>query len=633
MQQSARWIGAGVASLGLAIAAFLGVATLRTKLPGEQMTPAGIRQSSAMYVKMRDGVEIAVTIDLPPDLKPGDRVPVLMRTTRYWREPQVGWTLRMLVALHRASLPAEVDDRQVAYFNERHFAVLAVDARGSGASGGKRAIEWSPAEVTDMGEVAAWAAKQPWSNGRVGTFGISYDGNAAELAAAANQPVIRAVMPLYDNFDVLGAIQSGGVAQREQIQEWSDLVAALDRDDVCGAQADKGWNCWRDRLMTPGVRPVDADSRGKHLAELVSEHHNVNVAEAVSKIEFRDDPLDAFHLRDISPSGLRARIEASNVPMMVWCGWLDGGGSEDALTRYRNFSNPQVVIIAPLSHGGDYNVDPFASNHTPPVPSTEEQFKMEADFFDRVLRNERPEPIESSVQYYTMGEGRWHTTKTWPPEGFSTERLYFRERNTLNTSAPSAVSASDSYTVDFSLSTGKQTRWHTGFGGGDVVYPDRAEADKKLLVYTSEPLEADLEITGTPVLTVEMSSTTSDGALHAYLEDISPEGKVTYVDEGLLRVVDRKEVDPKVLIYEPLGPAHSFLRKDAEPLIPGEAARIRFALYPTSVLLRKGHRIRVALAGADAGIFQRYPTDGTPIWTIYREAQQASFIDLPVRRN
>jgi hypothetical protein len=165
------------------------------------------------------------------------------------------------------------------------------------------------------------------------------------------------------------------------------------------------------------------------------------------------------------------------------------------------------------------------------------------------------------------------------------------------------------------------------------VYPDRAEADKKLLVYTSVPLDADLEITGTPVLTVEMSSTTSDGALHAYLEDVSPEGRVTYVDEGILRMIDRKEVDPKSLPYEPLGPAHSFLRKDAEPLIPGEAARIRFVLYPTSVLLRKGHRIRVALAGADASVFQRYPADGTPMWTIYREARQASFIDLPVRRN
>lgn len=628
-----KWIWGGVASLGLAGLLVLAIITERTKLPGEEMTPAGIRQSTSEYVKMRDGVEIAVTVDLPPDLKSGERVPVLMRTTRYWRAPRIGWTLRMLVALHQASPPEELEDKQAAYFNERHFAVLAVDARGSGASGGNRVVEWSPAELADMGEVAAWAARQPWSNGRVGTFGISYDGNTAELAAAAGQPAIRAVMPLYDNFDVLWAVQSGGVALSKQIQQWSDAVAAMDRDDVCGAQEDKGWSCWRDRLMIPGVRPVDADPHGKHLAELVRQHHNVNVAQTVAKVEFRDDQIGDFRLGDISPSGLRARIEASNVPMMVWCGWLDGGGGDDALTRYRNFSNPEVVVIGPLSHGGGFNIDPFTSSHAPPVPTTEEQIKMEADFFDHVLRNDAPEMIESSIQYYTMGAGRWNKTKVWPPEGFSTERLYFAEHNTLNTARPSAVIARDSYTVDFTASTGEKSRWATGFGGGDVVYPDRAQDDRKLLIYDSSPLDSDLEITGSPMLTLEMSSTTTDGALHAYLEDVSPEGRVTYLDEGVLRVLDRQEVDPKGLPYTPLGPAHSFLRRDAEPLTPGEPARIHLSLYPTSVLLRKGHRLRVALAGADASVFQRYPTEGIPTWTVYREAHRASFIEWPAKRN
>jgi putative CocE/NonD family hydrolase len=410
------------------------------------------------------------------------------------------------------------------------------------------------------------------------------------------------------------------------------VVAALDRNDVCGADEVKGWKCWRDQFMTPGVRPVDGDLHGKHLAELVNQHHNLNVAAAVSKVEFRDDRVGAFILGEISPYGLRARIEASKVPMMVWCGWLDGGGGQDALTRYKTFSNPQIVVIGPLSHGGGFNVDPFGSNHTPSAPPAEEQLKMETDFFDRVLRNAAPESIESSIQYYTMGEGQWQTTKTWPPAGLSAERLYFGEHNSLSAAAPSATNASDSYTVDFTASSGNQTIWHTGYGGGDVVYPDRAGEDKKLLVYDSLPLDADLEITGTPVLTLEMSSTTSDGALHAYLEDVSPEGRVTYVDEGVFRVIHRKEVDPKSLPYESLGPAHSFLRKDAELLTPDEPARIRFSLYPTSVLLRKGHRIRVALAGADASVFQRYPAEGTPTWTVYREAQRASFVGLPEKR-
>ncbi len=235
MQRRLKTVGAGLLGLGLAIAMVLAVVVVRTKLPGEEMTPAGIRRSTSTYVRMRDGVEIAVTVKLPADFKTGDKCPVLMRTTRYWREPQVGWILRMLIGLHLVNTPDEIGDQQGSYFNQRHFVVLAVDARGSGASGGNRPVEWSPEEVADMGEVAAWAAQQSWSNGRVGTFGISYDGNAAELAAATNQPAIRAVMPLYDNFDVLWAIQTGGVAQGSLLQEWSDVVGALDRDDVCGA--------------------------------------------------------------------------------------------------------------------------------------------------------------------------------------------------------------------------------------------------------------------------------------------------------------------------------------------------------------------------------------------------------------
>ncbi|MBV9481396.1 MAG: CocE/NonD family hydrolase [Acidobacteria bacterium] len=618
----------------LAAAVGVTVAIAGMKLPGSEITPAGYRQTTSVYVKMRDGIEIAVTILLPPDLKPGERVPALMRTTRYWRGSQIGWGLRMMLALRFVNA-SNLVDQQGTYFTRRHFAVLVADARGSGASGGKRLVEYSPAEVTDMGEVAAWAAHQPWSNGRIGTFGVSYDGNTAELAAAANQPAIVAVMPLYDDFDSQALIQPGGIALRRFIEQWSKLVAALDRDDVCGADEVKGWDCWKDRQMTPGVLPVDADRNGEHLAQLVREHHNTNVGKAVGKAEFRDDLLSTesgdIRFSDISPYGLRKRIEASNVPMMVWCGWLDADSCQGALIRYRTFSNPQQVVIGPLSHGGSFNVDPFAEKHLPPVPLQEEQFDKEADFFDRTLRSKTNATIASFIQYYTMGEGKWHTTKVWPPEGLSSERLYFGEGKTLTSNAPAQLRGKDSYAVDFTASSGTQTRWHTQLGGGDVVYPDRATEDKKLLTYTSAPLGADVEITGSPVLTLEIASTTTDGAIHAYLEDLAPTGRVTYLDEGILRVIHRKEVDPRSLPYELLGPAHSFQRADAEPMRPGEVARIRFSLFPTSVLLREGHSIRVALAGADASLFQRYPAWGTPTWTIYRENGRSSSLEFLVK--
>jgi uncharacterized protein len=200
MRQGMKWGGVAILSFALIVLLGLAIATSRVKLPGEEMTLAGERASHSIYVKMHDGVEIAVSVYFPQDLKAGEQVPVLMRTTRYWREPQIGWTARLLVALHQVD-PYDLVDKQVLYFTQRHFAVVLVDARGSGASGGNRVMEFSPAEVADIGEIAAWAAQQPWSNGRIGTFGISYEGNTAELAPVPGQPAIRALMPLYDEFD------------------------------------------------------------------------------------------------------------------------------------------------------------------------------------------------------------------------------------------------------------------------------------------------------------------------------------------------------------------------------------------------------------------------------------------------
>lgn len=630
-----EWLGRG--ATGLTFFASLIAATLpvQAEKPSCVENLSAFRHASSFYLKMHDGVEIAVSLYLPKDLKSNERVPVLMRTTRYWREPQKSWMLKILVSLHveRSSLLTIPD---IKYFNQRRFAVLLVDARGTGASGGHRAVEFSPAEVADMGEIAAWAAAQPWCNGNVGTFGISYEGNTAELAGVPNQPAIRAVMPLYDTFDNTEAEGEHGVALKSLLSEWFDVVAALDRNDVCGAFEVRGLRCWIVRRMIPGVRPVDGDFQRKHLNELVAQHQNQYYNYDLAKLEFYDDTLTTeagkFRLADISPSGLRPQIEASKVPMMVWEGWLDGGDSDGTLIRYRTFSNPQVVVIGPLSHGGDFKVDPFVAKHKPPAPTLQEQFKMEADFFDRTLRGGSSMVIESSIRYYTMGEEQWHTTNTWPPSGFSPERLYFGGSQTLTQLPPTDTAASDFYAVDFTAGSGKQTRWHTGYSGSDVVYPDRANADKKLLIYTSAPLESDLEITGSPVLTLEMSSTTGDGAIHAYLEDVSPKERVTYVDEGVFRVINRKEVDPMSLPYEPLGPAHSFLRADAKPLLPDTPATIRFSLYATSVLIRKNHRIRVALAGADADVFKRYPAQGTPIWHVYREASRASFIELPAKK-
>ena len=361
------------------------------------------------------------------------------------------------------------------------------------------------------------------------------------------------------------------------------------------------------------------------------EQQKYGLVQIVQGIECRDDlwGLADITLGDVSPYGLRTAIEDSEVPMYVWVSWLDSASVEGTLGRYLTFSNPQKLIIGPWSHSGNHHADPFLSPDTPTDPSPGEQFQMLVAFFDAHLKDDAAAAPGQGITYYTLGEGAWKTTETWPPAGFSPQRWYFGPEGFLVPDAPTDEAGADEYAVDWTATTGDATRWHTGLAKTDVVYPDRAEEDKKLLTYTSPPMEMDIEITGSPIVTLYVASTEDDGAFHVYLEDVAPDGRVTYLTEGILRAIHR-QVSDKEPPYMVQGPYHSFERADAAPLVPGEVTEISFNLYATSVLIKKGHRLRVAVAGHDASVFARYPAEGTPVLTVQRNSLYPSHIELPM---
>lgn len=156
---------------------------------------------------------------------------------------------------------------------------------------------------------------------------------------------------------------------------------------------------------------------------------------------------------------------------------------------------------------------------------------------------------------------------------------------------------------------------------------DRNAADSLLLTYTTEPLSEDLQLTGTPAITLHLSSTHQEGAVFVYLEDVGPNGRSRYITEGGLLLEHRK------LSENPMSgkaPYHSFNQSDAAPMPVNEIEEITFKLWPTSVLIKEGHSIRIAIAGADMDTFDRVPAEGTPIYKIYRSKTYVSFIDLPI---
>jgi hypothetical protein len=565
---------------------------------------------------MRDGVQIAVDVWLPQDYQVGQRLPVLMRTTRYGRDGQFGWAFRLLLALKQTD-PHGPGDEQTDYLNGRHFVLVVADARGSGASGGNREIEFSREEVSDFGELAKWAAAQSWSNGRIGTFGSSYEGTTAELTAATNVPAVRAVAAISSQFDTGMQVFPGGIYNERMVRAWSDLIRKLDgSEDVCVAGKLGRLGCWWAGRVLRGVKRVDDDRDGQQLAAMIAQRHNRYPDELLSKAEFQGDPIplphgSSFTFSEMSPVGHRTEIEQSRVAMQIWCGWMDGAACQGALSRYLTFKNPQQLIVAPFSHNAEFNIDPFQTKRgrSSPEPTVEERNRMMADFFDRLLRSDIPERTESSIRYFTMGEERWHESKLWPPlELNSFSRFYFAAENALSTRRPVAATAADNYAVSFAASTGEDNRWFAGMGR-DVFFPDRPQQDAMLLVYTGSALATDVEISGSPVVVLSVSSSAADGAFFAYLEDVAPDGHVTLLDEGELRAI----------------------RSRQDKAIPRESTELKFSMWPTSVLLRKGHRIRVALAGADAGSFRRYPAVGDVTWTVYRQATRASYLELPLR--
>jgi putative CocE/NonD family hydrolase len=256
---------------------------------------------------------------------------------------------------------------------------------------------------------------------------------------------------------------------------------------------------------------------------------------------------------------------------------------------------------------------------------------MLVEFFDHYVRDGSTGHAEGvgEIRYFTFNDG-WKTTTSWPPIGFTQTRWFFEEGGVLTRNRPTSRDAFDTYEVDFTHTTGSRTRWHTQLGGGDVVYGDRAQEDAKLLTYTSTPMETHVEITGTVELDLNVASTHADGAFFAYLEVVDPDGSVRYLTEGQLRAIHRKpcESEPPYPLW---GPCHSFNESDALPMVPGEPAIIRFGLFSTSVLVPQGHRIRIALAGFDGSVFDRYPAEGNPTWTVFRDRGRPSGVTVPMK--
>ncbi len=584
---------------------------------GEPEYDGVIRKS--IYLTMRDGIKIAIDLYLPEGLPDDTKIPAILHQTRYWRSAELRWPF---------SIFFDKPKKIIRDFVTRGYAWIAVDARGSGASYGRRPCSWYVDETKDGAEIVDWIIAQPWSNGKVGSTGVSYAGTTVDFLVVNRHPAVKAAIPRFSLYDAYTDIAfPGGIHQVWFTEGWHLYNSTLD----CNVIPDrlKERLGFLGSLAVKGVRPVDADEDGSLLAGAIRDHEtNWNVHQSALSITFKDDPVKDPVLKKnltvemLSPYLYKYEMDRSGTAIYSYSGWFDGGYNHAAIKRFLTLTNYRnKLIIGPWMHGGQFSSDPSNGGRTR-FDHTAEMMK----FFNYYLKGKDTGIVkEKRVHYFTMVEGKWKGADTWPPE-CRRRRYYLGENNTL-TMAPSTDGV-DTYKADYTHGTGDESRWNTLLTGCFVQYPDRAVQDKKLLLYDSSPLKENTEVTGHPVLTVYVSSTADDGTFFAYLEDVAPDGTVHYVTEGMFRALHRNLSLGKPP-YRHLVPYHSYKQLDEKKLVPGKKTQLIFDLLPTSYLFRKGHRIRVAFACADSDHFARIPAEA-PTVEVYRGRGSVSHILLPV---
>jgi putative CocE/NonD family hydrolase len=468
--------------------------------------------------------------------------------------------------------------------------------------------------------------------------------------ALNDHPAVRALAPLFCEFDQYAQIIApGGVPHTRWLENWGRLIRALDAGSF-------PVDDWRAKLFVRGVRTAQPGGRRALRAAQAEHALNWNF-DAMQSVTYRDDspvradPPKGAHQTEARERSFRwlqerlgpdflergtdlasaaawtPELREARLPIHAASGWFDGAYAAAAIERFLALGDApgSRLLLGPWDHALWY-----VSPHGEPAPT---RFDLTAELLRFADHHVRGLPTglerEPPVRYFTMGAERWRSAERWPPP-HTRARWYLGADRSLTTAAPASSGEEDRYLVDFEAGTGSGSRW-TALEGQPLrhPYPNRAERDERLQVYDSPPLTAATEVTGHPIVTLWVRSTARDGAFFAYLEDVAPDGRVRYVTEGMLRGLHRRyhppdPGDPRAL------PRRSFRRADGAPLVPGEVAELTFELLPTSYVFAAGHRIRLALAGADRDHFALIPADGPPTVHFQRSLAHPSHLVLPI---
>jgi uncharacterized protein len=359
---------------------------------------------------------------------------------------------------------------------------------------------------------------------------------------------------------------------------------------------------------------VDGDEDRALLRQAVEEHRGATGIRAMwSAMPYRDSWSDLVGSRfwlEASISTWRDQIARSGAAIYTQGGWYDDfrlGG----LLAFANLPNRSKILIGPWEHCRNDDFDLLAEYRR---------------FFDATLKGVQNGVFdEPPILYYTVNaapERAWRAAERWPPAATAT--TYYLQAGAAGESLASAPSgaplAADEYTV----------RYDTTCPDDWPLLSQTCVQDEYGITYTSAPLTHDTEATGHPVLTLWLQSSAPDGNVFAYLEDVAPDGSVHIVSDARQKLSLRATHRPP---YENFGlPWRRSLEEDARPAPADRPVQLELGMLPVSYVFRAGHRIRVAVTGADPRERMREAPARPPVWRIYADTQRPSALVLPLVR-
>ncbi len=518
----------------------------------------------------------------------------------------------------------------------RGYHILLCDVRGGGQSDG----EFTPFanERNDGYDTIQWVSEQPWCNGKVGTFGYSYNGGQQILAASTQPPALAAAAPGGASGWWLPTLMYGVLSHRTSLFWYMKQL----RNAILSGKGD----------FTPEERQKKLDE-----IEYIMRYRNEEECYVLpfldaDVLKFEGVPLRKFfnewvdHCDDReywARMGQPLGIENVKVPCFFYTGWFDymcqGAADNFELLSHRT-DDPELakshrLVLGPWIHTTEYGVSTGSNsgvrygelNFPPNSGYTREMYNSFMKFYDRYLKGDTSVDMGAPVRIYVMGDNEWRDEQEWPLARTRYTPLYLDSQGDARTLNGNGIltwelpsrSEKDEYDYDpMNPCDNTDSDLHKG------IFRDRREKEDRpdMLVYSTAPLEQDVEVTGNVRAKLFIQSSAVDTDFFIRLVDVLPDGTAYSYLSGVFRMRYRDGY------YE------------SHYMTPGEIYPIEWKIAPISLVFKKGHRIRIEITSSDFPEYDRNLNTAEPMGygkeavvahqTILHTPEYPSHLILPV---